>query len=310
VKSRKVRNVHASVRQRLLNVAHATDRPFNELLQYFAMERFLYRLSMSPHNEKFVLKGALMLAMWEVSITRPTKDIDLLGHVANDIDRIVAVVKEVCRQEVEPDGLDFDMDSVQGKRIAEESEYEGVRVRFRGSLGTAQVGMQIDVGFGDAVVPGPVTADYPTILDMPAPRIRGYTRESVIAEKFHTMVRRGLLNSRMRDFFDVWALSRHFDFDGGILAAAVRETFARRDLEVASRPVALTEEFVADTAKAAQWQGFLRKSRLDGAPGELAEVVGAIAVFLGPVSKALHEDREFEDRWPAPGPWHPPHGGR
>jgi len=170
--------------------------------------------------------------------------------------------------------------------------------------------MQVDVGFGDAVVPGAVTTDYPTILDLPAPRIRGYTRESVIAEKVHTMVRRGLLNSRMKDFFDVWALSRQFDFDGGVLAAAVRETFARRDLEVLSRPVALTEEFAADATKEAQWQGFLRKSRLDGAPSELAEVVEAIAVFLGPVTEALHEEREFEGRWQAPGPWQSPHGGR
>ena len=305
MKHRKVTNVAASVRQRLLNEARATGRPFNELLQYFAMERFLYRLSKSPHGEQFVLKGALMLAMWEVSLTRPTKDIDLLGHVANDIDQIVAVVQEVCGQEVEPDGLDFDKNSVRGERIVEGAEYEGVRVRFNGKLGTASVAMQLDVGFGDVVVPGPVTTDYPTILDLPAPRIRGYTRESVIAEKFHTMVRRSLLNSRMRDFFDIWALSRQFDFDGEVLAAAIRETFARRDLEVVPRPVAMTEEFAADTAKATQWRGFLRRSRLKGVPGELAEVVAAISVFLGPVAEVLHEDGEFEGRWQSPGPWTP-----
>ena len=303
MKHRKVTNVAASVRQHLLDEARATGRPFNELLQYFAMERFLYRLSKSPHGEQFILKGALMLAMWEVSLTRPTKDIDLLGHVANDIDQIVAVVQEVCGQEVEPDGLDFDKNSVRGERIAEEAEYEGVRVRFHGKLGTASVAMQLDVGFGDVVVPGPVTTDYPTILDLPAPRIRGYTRESVIAEKFHTMVRRGLLNSRMRDFFDIWVLSQQFDFDGEILAAAIRETFARRDLEVVPGPVALTEEFAADTARATQWRGFLRRSRLEGVPSGLAEVVAAIAVFLGPVAEVLHEDGEFEGRWLAPGPW-------
>jgi len=303
VKHRKVTNVAASVRQCLLNEARATGRPFNELLQYFAMERFLYRLSKSPHGEKFVLKGALMLAMWEVSLTRPTKDIDLLGHAANDIDRIVAAVKDICGQEVEPDGLDFDQDTVRGERIAEEAEYEGVRVRFHGKLGTATVTMQLDVGFGDVVVPAPVTTDYPTILDLPAPRIRGYTRESLIAEKFHTMVRRGLVNSRMRDFFDVWILSRQFDFDGEVLAAAVRETFARRNLEVALRPAALTAEFAADTAKAMQWRGFLRKSRLEGVPVELAEAVMAITAFLGPVAEVLHEGGEFEGRWLAPGPW-------
>jgi hypothetical protein len=303
VKRRKLKNVAASVRQRLLNEARSSDRPLNELLQYFAMERFLFRLSRSSHAESFVLKGALMIATWEVSLTRPTKDIDLLGQVANDIQLIVDIVKSVCRQEVEPDGLIFDQDSVQGERIADEAEYEGVRVRFQGHLDTARVSMQIDVGFGDAVVPGPVTTEYPTILDLPAPRIQGYTRESVIAEKFHAMVRRGLLNSRVRDFFDVWALSRRFDFDGRVLAAAVRETFARRGLKVDPRPVALTEEFAADTAKAAQWRGFLRKSRLEGVPTELADVVAAIAVFLGPVAEALHENRSFPGRWKAPGPW-------
>lgn len=305
MKRPRTRNVAASVRQRLLNVAHASDRPFNELLQYFAMERFLFRLSRSPHSGRFVLKGALMLAAWRVSLTRPTMDIDLLGHVANDIERIVAVVREVCRQEVEPDGLDFDPATVAGERIAEETEYAGVRVHFLGHLGTARVSMRIDVGFGDAVVPGPETADYPVILDMPAPRIRGYTRESAVAEKFHTMVLRGLLNSRMRDYFDVWALSRQFDFDGAVLGAAVRETFARRGLEVPSRPVALTGGFAADVGKAAQWRGFLRKGRLEGAPTDMAEIVAAVATFLGPVAGALHEGRAFEGRWRAPGPWSP-----
>ncbi len=300
---RKVKNVAASIRQRLLNEARTTGRPFNELLQYFAMERFLYRLSKSPHGEKFVLKGALMLATWEVSLTRPTKDIDLLRRVSNDIDSIVGLVKEVCRLEVQPDGLVFDSTSVQGEQIAEEAEYEGVRVRFQGNLGTARVSMQIDVGFGDAVVPGAGDdglSDDPGPADATDSRVHGRERHR---REVHTMVRRGLLNSRMRDFFDVWTLSRQFDFDGGVLAAAVRETFARRDLEVAARPVALTKEFAEDTAKASQWQGFLRKSRLEGAPSELVAVVEAIAVFLGPVAEALHEGRGFEGRWEAPGPW-------
>jgi predicted nucleotidyltransferase component of viral defense system len=298
-----LRNIAASVRQRLLNEARASSRPFNELLQYFAMERFLFRLSVSPHGERFVLKGALMLATWEISLTRPTSDIDLLGSVANDVEQIVAIVKEVCRQEVEPDGLEFNADTVTGERIAEEAEYEGVRVRFRGNLGTARVSMQIDVGFGDAVVPAPVTIDYPTLLDLPAPQVRGYSKESVIAEKFHTMVRRGVLNSRMRDFFDVWALSRQFDFDGAVLAAAIRETFGRRDQLLGRRPVALTEEFAADKSKVAQWRGFLRKNLLRDAPSELKVVIQALAAFLGPVAEALHEDQEFRGRWRAQGPW-------
>ncbi|MBD3336011.1 MAG: nucleotidyl transferase AbiEii/AbiGii toxin family protein [Candidatus Eisenbacteria bacterium] len=267
------------------------------------MERFLLRLSVSPHGERFVLKGALMLATWEISLTRPASDIDLLGNVANDVDQIVTIVKEVCRQQVEPDGLEFSADTVMGERNAEEAEYEGVRVRFRGNLGTARVSMQIDVGFGDAVVPAPVTVDYPTLLGLPAPRVRAYTRESMIAEKFHTMVRRGILNSRMRDFFDVWSLSRQFDFDGGVLAAAIRETFTLRDQAFVPRPAALTDAFAADSSKKLQWKGFLTKSLLRNVPSELGEVVTAIAAFLGPVAEALHEGREFRHRWRAPGPW-------
>jgi hypothetical protein len=246
-----------------------------------------------------------MLVTWKVSLTRPTRDIDLLGEVSNDVDGIVRIVQQVCRQEVEPDGLAFDATSVAGERIAEEAEYEGVRVRFRGSLGTAKVSMQIDVGFGDAVVPGPVSVDYPTILDLPAPRIRGYTRESLVAEKFHTMVRMGLLNSRMRDFFDVWVLSRRFDFEGELLASAVRETFERRGREIDPQPLALTDEFALDEGKASQWRGYLRKSRLEGVPADLVDVVGAIADLLGPLAEALHEGREFKGRWRAPGPWAP-----
>lgn len=181
--TREKSNLAASVRQRLLNHARATGRPFNELLQYFAMERLLYRLQSSSYVRRFVLKGALMLMTWQVSHSRPTKDIDLLGTTPNDLEGVAAVFRDVCMQDVEADGMVFDAVSVQAERIAEESNYEGVRVRFRGTLGTARVTMQVDVGFGDVVVPEPVWIDYPTLLDLPAPRMRGYTRESVVAEK-------------------------------------------------------------------------------------------------------------------------------
>jgi predicted nucleotidyltransferase component of viral defense system len=304
VKSRPA-NLAASVHQRLLNQARATGRPFNELLQYFAMERFLYRLSKSPRGGSFVLKGGLLLALWRVSVTRATKDIDLLGHVPNDVDGVVVLMRDACSQAVEPDGVEFDPASVAGERIAEEAEYEGVRVRFRGRLGNARLSLQVDVGFGDAVVPGPVEAEYPTILDLPPPLVRAYTRENVVAEKFHTMFRRGLLNSRLRDYFDVWALSRQFDFEGPLLSRAVTETFARRQAEVPSASPSLTDEFAADPARKAQWRGFLRRSRLEGVPQHLREVVQGVAAFLGPVAVALHEGVEFPRRWRAPGPWSP-----
>ena len=298
-------NLAASVHQLLLNQARAAGRPFNELLQYFAMERFLYRLSKSPRGGSFVLKGGLLLALWRVSVTRATKDIDLLGHVPNDVDGVVVLMRDACSQAVEPDGVEFDPASVVGERIAEEAEYEGVRVRFRGRLGNARLTLQVDVGFGDAVVPGPVEAEYPTILDLPPPLVRAYTRESVVAEKFHTMVRRGLLNSRLRDYFDVWALSRQFDFEGPLLVRAVTETFARRQFEVPAASPSLTDEFAAEPARKAQWRGFLRRSRLEGVPQDLREVVREVSIFLGPVAEALHEGVEFPRRWRAPGPWSP-----
>jgi len=201
------RDIAASVRQRLLNHARETGRPFNELLQYFAMERFLYRLSKSPYVDNFVLKGALMLTVWEAPLSRPTMDIDLLGLIDNSIEDIVAVTKNICTQEVEPDGITFEPSGIEGERITEDADYGGVRVRFRGSLGTAHITMQLDIGFGDMVIPAADSLEYPTILDLPAPKLRGYTKESTIAEKFEAMVKLGILNSRMKDFFDIWLLS-------------------------------------------------------------------------------------------------------
>lgn len=300
---RPLRNVAHSVHQRLLNKAREMGRPFNELLQYYAMERFLYRLSRSPHVDRFVLKGALMFAMWRAPVTRPTRDIDLLGHIANAPDVVGKVIREVCAQEVEPDGLEFDASTVEASAITEEADYGGVRVRFQGRLGRAFVHMQVDVGFGDVVSSESGGAEYPTILDSPAPRLRCYSRESTIAEKLHVMVKRGELNSRMRDFYDIWLLSRQFEFRGDELAEAVRRTFSTRDTEVPPRPVAFTDAFASDETRGTLWRAFLRKSRIDDAPDELAGVVAVLVHFLGPLLAALCEGKAFSRIWRPPGPW-------
>ncbi|MFZ5593179.1 MAG: nucleotidyl transferase AbiEii/AbiGii toxin family protein [Pseudomonadota bacterium] len=297
-------NIAASIRQRLFNKARETGRPFNEVLQYFAMERFLYRLSKSDHAGKFVLKGALMFTAWQAPVTRPTMDIDLLGITDNSVDAIIAIVKSICQQDVEPDGLVFDAAGVEGERIVEDADYAGVRVRFRGTLGTARVTMQLDIGFGDVVVPAPSTADYPTLLDLPAPRLRGYSRESAVAEKFEAMVKLGVLNSRVKDFFDIWLLSRQFDFDGTIMARAMTETFAARGTAIPAAPVALTRDFANDAARQTQWRAFIRKSRLENVPSDFAEIVEAVAVFFGPVTRALAAGESFQGSWKVPGPWH------
>jgi len=303
VKDRKIKNIAASVRQRLLNVAKASGRPFQELLQYYAMERFLYRLAQSPHADRFVLKGALMFNAWRAPTSRPTKDIDLLGHMENSTSVLAAAMRDVCDQAVEADGLVFDPESIAAAVIKEDAEYEGVRVTLRGSLENARIAMQIDVGFGDVMYPGPEVTEYPTILDHAAPRLRGYARETAVAEKFEAMVKLGLANSRMKDFYDIWLLSRQFDFDGAQLAWAIEKTFAHRATTVTPQPTAFSLAFATDPTKAMQWQAFVRKSRLNDAPAELAVAVDAVALFLTPPATAVRGGQSFEQLWHAPGPW-------
>ena len=298
------KNVAASVHARLLDRARKEGRPFQELLEYYAMERFLYRLSMSGHADRFVLKGALMLRVWDAAAGRPTRDIDLLGHVDNSLENLARIVVEVCEAKVEPDGLDFKAASVRAERIKEDADYEGVRVRFRGFLGKARVPMQIDVGFGDVVVPEPAVVAYPTLLEFPGPRLRAYPRETVIAEKFEAMVKLGTLNSRMKDFFDIWLMARQFDFDGPLLARAVTSTFENRKTAIDPSPVALTPSFSESPNPQAQWRAFLRRGRFTTAPESLVEVVKEIGGFLLPVAAGSIAG-SFESTWNAPGPWRP-----
>jgi hypothetical protein len=294
-------NVPASVRQRLTNRAKETDRPFQELLQYFAMERFLYRLTRSRHADKFVLKGALMFTIWGGPSSRPTKDIDFLARMDNAVEAVVAVIRDVCREIVEADGLVFHPESVAGEAIKEDADYSGVRVTFLVSLQTARVTMQIDMGFGDVVTPAAV--EYPVLLDFPAPQLLGYPRETVVAEKFEAMTKLGLLNSRMKDFFDLWVLHRQFAFDGVTLATAIHRTFSHRKTTIVAHPKALTTTFGGDATKQTQWQGFLRKTRLDDVPRSLQSVIDDLAPFLVPVARAVETESTFDQFWIAPGPW-------
>lgn len=297
------RNIAASVHQRLLNKSREAARPFNDLLQYYAIERFLFRFSRSSYADRFILKGALMLMVWDVSEFRPTMDIDMLGRIKNSTDAIVTMVRDVCLQEVEPDGIVFDPNSIRGQVITEDADYEGVRVHFRGSLDNARLSIQLDVGFGDIVIPSPELMAYPTILDLPAPQIRGYSRESTIAEKFEAMVRRGIMNSRMKDFWDIRLLSRQFDFNGQTLAAAITETFTARHTIIPSEPVAFTKAFIRDRTKQSQWKAFLRKNRIIGVQDSFEEAVYVVSFFLKPVVDGLVNNQPIPSVWKAPGPW-------
>ena len=298
-----LRNIAASVHQRLLNKSRESAHPFNELFQYYAIERFLYRLSRSSYAEKFILKGALMLMVWEVRAFRSTMDIDMLGKMKTSTDDIIAMVREVCLQDVEPDGVIFDPDSIRGQIITEDAHYEGVRVHFRGLLDTARITIQLDVGFGDVVIPSPELMAYPTILDLPAPQIRGYSKESTIAEKLEAMVRLGIMNSRMKDFSDIQLLSRQFDFDGKTLAAAIGETFSTRHTVIPVDPIAFTETFMKDERKSTQWKAFLRKNRMIGGPDTFEEAVRAVSLFLKPIVESLANNKPVPATWKASGPW-------
>ncbi len=301
--AREVTNIAASVHQRLLNKARESGRPFNELLQHFAIERFLYRLSKSRHADRFILKGALMLSVWSGAASRPTKDIDVLGSIDNSLEAVTAAMKDVCETDVEADGMAFDGDSVTATRITEDAEYQGVRVRLKAALGNARVSIQVDVGIGDVVFPPPQDVEYPTLLDFPPARLKGYAMESTIAEKFHAMVILGVLNSRMKDFYDIWMLSRTYDFGGEILAEAIEKTFEVRRTPLTVEPAVFKPSFANDVDKQVQWAAFVGKTMLNDAAKSFSEVAAAVTLFLKPPALALAEGRPFSATWRAPGPW-------
>ena len=299
-----IKNLAASVHQRLLNIAKQSGRRFNDVVQHYALERWLFRLSRSAYGERFVLKGALLFVVWKTPITRPTRDVDLLGWISNDLDSVRSVIAEIVQTPVEDDGLVFDAASVTTERIAEDADYEGVRAKFVGRLGTSRISMQIDIGFSDVVTPTPARVSYPTILEQPAAQLLAYNRETVIAEKFEAMVKLGDVNSRMKDFFDIWLLAANSEFDGLGLVAAVRATFIQRQTPPEVDPVSFSDQFSSDPSKAAQWRAFIRRSLLTDAPADFSEVVSYVRNFLQPAAKAIVENRSFAKQWWPGGPWH------
>jgi Nucleotidyl transferase AbiEii toxin, Type IV TA system len=273
------KNLPVSIHRRLLNLARSENRPLNELLQYYAIERFLYRLGNSVYRTQFILKGGQMLKVWNAPTARPTIDIDLLGKVNNSIENLEKIVSECC-QTKSSDGVVFDQSSIKGEAIRKDAEYQGVRITLNGTLGKIRLHLQIDFGFGDAVVPEPIEIELPQLLDLGKPKLYGYTPESSIAEKFQAMVALDLTNSRMKDFYDIWLLSKTLEFDNKVLSDAIKETFKRRETPLpTSTPRALTTEFTNDKNKQTQWKAFLRKNRLDEEI-ELEAVVKEIEEFL------------------------------
>jgi predicted nucleotidyltransferase component of viral defense system len=296
------KNISASVRQRLLNYSKNANRSFSEVMQYYAMERFLYRLSISPHSGRFILKGGLLLRVWQSSEIRPTMDIDLLGITTNKESLLITQIHEILSMDVVKDGLVFDTDSIKTEPITKNNTYKGTRILFLCKLTTAIIKMQIDIGFGDIIFPQPDKAELPTILDYPAPQLLCYSRESVIAEKFHAMVQLGKLNSRIKDFYDVWLLSRLFNFEAGVLTEAIHKTFEQRETILTEDVFAFTDEFIQ--SKTAQWNAFRKRLNQKSIPESFNEIVKTVELFISPLLVTDYAKKSIVNtNWIAPGPW-------
>ncbi|MCL2644997.1 MAG: nucleotidyl transferase AbiEii/AbiGii toxin family protein [Betaproteobacteria bacterium] len=299
------RNIAASVRARLLNKARAEKLDFNLLLTRYALERMLYRLGVSEQRGQFVLKGALLFDLWFDVPHRSTHDVDLLGFCPAEIPRLENLFREISQIESD-DGIVFQADTVKAAEIRKEGNYAGVRVTLLGILDGARCPVQVDIGFGDAVTPDPEDAQYPVIFgEMPQPQLRTYPRYTVVAEKLEAIVSLGILNSRMKDYFDLWVLARHTDFEGAVLVKAVRATFERRDTVIpVGVPLGLADEFIQDKQKAKQWQAFQRKNALGPMP--LATVIEALREFLLPVLTALVAAEDYRRQWLSGSGWGAP----
>lgn len=301
---RQAQNVAHSIRERLLNLAKARNEEFQNFLMRYALERWLYRLSLTEHRERFVLKGAMLFAVWSDEPHRPTQDLDLLGLGSASISELEIVFREICAAPAGEDGLLFQAESVRGRTIREENIYDGVRLNLKAMLGKARIPLQIDVGFGDAITPPPELILYPVTLDLPAPRLHAYRRETVIAEKFNAMVELEMRNTRLKDFYDLWALAGAYEFDGETLSEAIRATFTRRrTLLPTEPPIALTAEFAIAPVKQNQWRAFVRRGKLRAGDASLEEVCALLREFLMPAVESLNAGSHFNLRWKAGGPW-------
>lgn len=278
-------NLAKSVKDRLLNLARAEGKVFDVVLVRFALERLLYRLSLSAHRDRFVLKGGMLVTVWLDDDNRVTRDADFLGHGDADADQLVADFKEIMSVDVD-DGLVFDVDNLSATAIREEMEYGGTRLKTVAYLEKTRIPITIDIGFGDAMADPTRQLDYPTMLDLPAPNIRTYPPATVIAEKFQAIVVLGVANGRMKDFYDLWAIPRSINVPDEELDAALAATFARRETAMPTeRPAGLTPEMADDANKQRQWKAYAASIELENV--ELLEVVDAIWTLIGPACERL-----------------------
>lgn len=271
------KDLPASVRARLLNLAKQRGEDLDLVLKRFGLERLLYRLSESPHKSAFTLKGAMLFELWMEGSHRTTKDLDLLGSGSTDIPRLETIFRELCVLPVVADGLEFLPESVKGAEIREDNLYQGVRITLMARLGVARINLQVDIGFGDAIFPAPEEVEYPSLLGFPCPRLRAYSQATVVAEKFQVMVELGIVNSRLKDYYDIWTILNRFEIPAETLRQAIHATFQRRQTPLPSLiPQGLSAAFAADPQKQMQWKAFLRKTGADPTL-ELERVVNDLA---------------------------------
>ena len=304
---RKTRNHAASVRQRLLNVARRDRVDYNLVLQRYAAERFLYRLSASSEVDRFTLKGAALFRVWAEEDLRPTRDVDFLASGLETDAAIRTSLEAVCEIPCSEDGVVFDPATIRIDTIRDELLYGSLRVRIQGSLGQARLALQVDIGFGDVITPERVEQDYPTLLNLPVPRLWTYPRETLVAEKLEAMVSLGAANSRVKDLWDIACLARLFAFDGETLRTAIEETLRRRRTSFkGERPVALLPGYYKDTMRAQRWHELQRQVRAgaDG-PAQLVDAGEELSRFLGPICDSLIEESSFTQAWAPGGPWLP-----
>ena len=301
----RARGLTESVLARLRNLARQQNRAYAELLQLYGLERYLYRLSRSAQSDRFVLKGALMMRVWDGTESRPTRDIDLHGPADISAGEVEHLIRECAQTQVQDDGVELDLESLRVTRIRIPDQHVvGFRAKFDGFIAKTKLRYQIDVGAGDVVVPDPVMVIFPTLLEFPSPRLRAYTPYTTIAEKFEAMVKLELANTRMKDYFDLAALADRLTLDGPTLANALRGTFAGRAIKLpASTPLGLGPEFVQAEYKEAQWKAFVRKNRLEDRALPFADTVMKIRDFLMPAVSAVARDELFKFTWTAGGPW-------
>ena len=277
--------------------ARAGRQNFQILLTRYALERLLYRLSVSNKRDDFILKGAMLFAVWRDDLFRPTRDLDLLGRGDPALTEIAASIRTICATAVPEDGVVFDVDAMQATPIRDETKYGGVRIKTNAVIAGACVPIQIDIGFGDVVTPGAIEIEYPVLIDQPSPVLRAYPPETVVAEKTEAIVSLGIGNSRMKDFYDLWMIAQTFEFDVASLAPAFQHTFARRKTPWPdATPVGLSDDFAGE--KQTQWQAFVTRDRLCAAPASLIAVIGNLRTFLDPVLA-----KKPVQSWQRGGPW-------